>query len=59
MAVADGFTWVEQDVEFKFIFFYCQLCPLTIPFLDSSNALAYLDGHQFNSYHKRRLELLR
>jgi hypothetical protein len=58
MAVIDKLMWVEEDVQFNLAFFYCRLCPLTIPFLEVVNAQAYQDGHRHNSYHKRRLELL-
>ena len=56
MAV-DEFTWVEQDDEFNLIFFYCCLCPLTMPFLEERTARIYRDGHRHNAYHRRRLEL--
>lgn len=59
MAVEDEHMWVEEDYEFKLTFFYCRLCPLTIPFLEPVNAYSYLVGHKHNAYHKRRLELQR
>jgi hypothetical protein len=59
MAVKDELMWIEEDRESYLTFFYCRLCPLTIPFLDAAIASAYQDGHKLNSYHKRRLELLR
>lgn len=58
MTVEDGFTWTELDEQFKLTFFYCRICPLTIPFLVPRNARLYMDGHRHNAYHKRRLELL-
>jgi hypothetical protein len=57
MAVEE-FTWVETDHQFHMTFFYCRLCPLSIPFLEESNAESYRAGHSHNSYHRRRLELL-
>ena len=59
MAAVDEFMWVERDDESIFIFFYCCLCPLTIPFLKVHSAYTYAEGHRLNRYHKRRLELLR
>lgn len=49
--------WIEKDFDFFLVFFYCQLCPLSIPFFEEATAKAYLEGHRHNSYHKRRLEL--
>lgn len=59
MAAVEDFMFIEEDKEFHIAFFYCCLCPLTIPFLELSNAYSYRDGHKYNSYHKRRLELQR
>jgi hypothetical protein len=59
MAAVDEYMWVEADTESMFIFFYCRLCPLTIPFLKVYSAHTYAQGHKLNSYHKRRLELQR
>lgn len=53
----NNFTFVEYDSQFKWYFFFCELCPLTIPFLKSKIAQAYKTGHELNAYHKRRLEL--
>jgi hypothetical protein len=58
MAVEE-YTWVEPDNESPFLFFYCRLCPLTIPFLAGKVADSYRRGHELNAYHKRRLEQLR
>lgn len=59
MAAVEDFMFVEEEKDFQLTFFYCCLCPLTIPFLDPINAYSYRDGHKHNAYHKRRLELRR
>ena len=48
---------IEPDEDFGMVFFYCSLCPLTLPFLYARTAFIYSQGHMLNKYHKRRLEL--
>lgn len=54
----EEYVWTEFDKESHLIFFFCSLCPLTLPFFELATAEAYLAGHLQNSYHRRRLELL-
>lgn len=55
--IAEDGMFVEPDKESIFVFFFCTICPLSIPFIHARNAYLYLDGHRHNAYHKRRLEL--
>lgn len=55
----DDFIAVEFDKDFHWHFFFCELCPISLPFLKEKTAWAYAHGHTLNPYHKRRLELQR
>jgi hypothetical protein len=53
------YMFIEEDTEYSMVFFYCTLCPLTLPFLKAHTAVIYSQGHTLNKYHQRRLELQR